>query len=67
MSQSYCAKAERGIRWDDPAFRIEWPEVGQRVILQKDLSWQLMLEQARGSKLRAKPEMAEGREWERRG
>lgn len=21
----YCAEAERGVRWDDPAFAIEWP------------------------------------------
>ena len=62
VSQFYCAEAERGIRWDNPAFRIEWPEVGQGIISQKDLSWPLMLKQARGIKLRANPEMAEGRE-----
>lgn len=26
MSASYAAHAQRGARWDDPAFRIPWPE-----------------------------------------
>ena len=26
MSQFYSAASARGVRWDDPAFRIEWPE-----------------------------------------
>lgn len=25
MSQAYVAEAARGVRWDDPAFGIEWP------------------------------------------
>jgi dTDP-4-dehydrorhamnose 3,5-epimerase len=25
MSTSYCADAARGVRWDDPAFKIAWP------------------------------------------
>lgn len=26
MSEFYSAASARGVRWDDPAFRIEWPE-----------------------------------------
>lgn len=26
VSQTYSRELERGIRWDDPAFNIEWPE-----------------------------------------
>jgi dTDP-4-dehydrorhamnose 3,5-epimerase len=39
VSELYTPSAERGVRWDDPAFRIEWPEVEQRVISEKDRSW----------------------------
>jgi dTDP-4-dehydrorhamnose 3,5-epimerase len=36
---AYQADAERGVRWDDPAFRIEWPGVGPLVMSPKDQSW----------------------------
>lgn len=26
MGHEYVAKAARGVRWDDPAFEIEWPQ-----------------------------------------
>ncbi len=26
MSHSYVSKAARGVRWDDPAFAIDWPD-----------------------------------------
>lgn len=36
-SEFYCPKAERGVRWNDPTFGIEWPlEVS--VISEKDSS-----------------------------
>ena len=25
MSEFYCAEAARGVRWNDPAFRVIWP------------------------------------------
>lgn len=28
-----------GVRWDDPAFGIEWPEVDQRIMSDKDTAW----------------------------
>ena len=35
MSQVYVPDATRGVRWDDPAFDIEWPEA-DRLISEKD-------------------------------
>jgi dTDP-4-dehydrorhamnose 3,5-epimerase len=40
VSAFYAPGAEGGIRWDDPALGIEWPETaGQRVISDKDRAW----------------------------
>jgi dTDP-4-dehydrorhamnose 3,5-epimerase len=39
MGTAYEASAGRGVRWDDPAFGIEWPEVGERTISERDLGW----------------------------
>ena len=39
VSTSYAPEAERGVRWDDPAFRIGWPAAPARVVSEKDLSW----------------------------
>jgi dTDP-4-dehydrorhamnose 3,5-epimerase len=37
VSESYCKELERGIRWDDPAFGIVWPET-PKVISDRDRS-----------------------------
>ena len=37
-SAPYAAELERGVRWDDPAFSIEWP-VAPLIISDKDASW----------------------------
>jgi len=39
VSAFYTPEAERGVRWDDPEFGIEWPDVEDRVISQKDRTW----------------------------
>jgi dTDP-4-dehydrorhamnose 3,5-epimerase len=39
VSQFYSQEHERGIRWDDPFFNIEWPEAEERIISEKDRSW----------------------------
>jgi dTDP-4-dehydrorhamnose 3,5-epimerase len=39
VSQFYSPEAERGVRFDDSAFGMEWPEVGERIISAKDQSW----------------------------
>jgi dTDP-4-dehydrorhamnose 3,5-epimerase len=37
MGHHYVPEAARGVRWDDPAFAIEWPQLlGERVISEKD-------------------------------
>jgi len=38
VSQFYTPGSESGIRWDDPAFSIEWP-LEVQVISDKDKSW----------------------------
>ncbi len=38
MSESYHPETARGVRWDDPAFRIVWPEQAQ-VISERDRSY----------------------------
>lgn len=38
VSNYYAPEAARGVRWDDPAFRIEWPEApaAGRVMVDRD-------------------------------
>lgn len=36
MSEYYVPEAQRGVRWDDPAFAIEWPPVEARIISARD-------------------------------
>lgn len=38
VSEFYTAGAEQGIRWDDPAFNIDWP-LEPKIISEKDKSW----------------------------
>ncbi len=38
MSEFYSPESARGVRWDDPAFRITWPEKVQ-VISERDRSY----------------------------
>ena len=42
VSQFYAPGAEGGVRWDDPAVGIKWPEVGELLISEKDSSWPLL-------------------------
>ena len=39
MSAPHVPEAARGFRFDDPAFAIEWPPAGERVISERDRSW----------------------------
>jgi len=39
VSQFYSPEFERGVRWDDPMFAIEWPETERVIISDKDRSW----------------------------
>jgi len=38
MSAFFHPESARGIRWDDPAFKIEWPE-NEQIISEKDLQY----------------------------
>jgi dTDP-4-dehydrorhamnose 3,5-epimerase len=39
MSAAYAPHAARGVRWDDPAFAIEWPPAVERVISARDRTY----------------------------
>ena len=39
VSEFFTLEAERGLRWNDPAFGIEWPPVVERILSEKDRSW----------------------------
>jgi dTDP-4-dehydrorhamnose 3,5-epimerase len=39
FSEDYSPAAEQGVRWDDPAFGIRWPDVSGRVISTRDRTW----------------------------
>ena len=36
VSEHYAPESGRGFRWDDPAFRIEWPETPERILIPRD-------------------------------
>jgi dTDP-4-dehydrorhamnose 3,5-epimerase len=42
MSEYYVPGAGAGVRWNDPAFNIEWPDVGDILIAERDQGWPLM-------------------------
>jgi len=39
VSQVYVPRANRGVRWDDPAFGIEWPATEELVINERDQNY----------------------------
>ncbi len=39
VSEFYTPGAEKGVRWNDPAFGIEWPETPNLLISEKDRAW----------------------------
>jgi dTDP-4-dehydrorhamnose 3,5-epimerase len=39
MSEFYHAESARGVRWDDPAFGIEWPAEVELIISERDRNW----------------------------
>jgi dTDP-4-dehydrorhamnose 3,5-epimerase len=39
VSEFYTPSAEAGVRWDDPAFGIEWPDPDNAFLSEKDRSW----------------------------
>lgn len=41
ISTPYHQPSGRGVRWDDPAFAIKWPEVESRIISARDRNYKL--------------------------
>ena len=39
MGQAYVPEAARGVRFDDPAFAIEWPEARDRIVSERDAGY----------------------------
>ena len=39
ISEFYHPEAASGVRWDDPAFAIDWPHIGRRILSGKDQNW----------------------------
>jgi dTDP-4-dehydrorhamnose 3,5-epimerase len=39
MSTPYVGEAGRGVRWDDPAFGISWPDVELRTMSERDRTY----------------------------
>ena len=39
VSEYYTPEAEDGVRWDDPAFGIEWPDRANAFLSEKDRNW----------------------------
>ncbi|HZT79891.1 MAG TPA: dTDP-4-dehydrorhamnose 3,5-epimerase [Gemmataceae bacterium] len=39
MSERYRPEAARGVRWDDAALAIAWPDCGERIISPRDLAF----------------------------
>jgi dTDP-4-dehydrorhamnose 3,5-epimerase len=39
VTEFYTPEAEGGVRWDDPAFGIEWPDPDNAFVSPKDAGW----------------------------
>jgi dTDP-4-dehydrorhamnose 3,5-epimerase len=39
MSEFYTPELARGVRWDDPAFGIKWPETDNRIMNERDRTY----------------------------
>lgn len=39
MSASYAPELARGVRWNDPAFGIQWPPVERRIMSKRDANY----------------------------
>jgi dTDP-4-dehydrorhamnose 3,5-epimerase len=39
MTHEYVPASARGVRWDDPAFGIDWPAAEHRLVSERDRNW----------------------------
>ena len=58
MTHEYVPEAARGVRWDDPAFGIEWPAAEERIISERDRAWPDHVPARAGRPPRAAPQLA---------
>lgn len=42
VSTAYHPESERGYRWNDPAFGIQWPHTKNALLSEKDQTWPLL-------------------------
>ena len=42
MSEFYVPEAGTGVRWNDPVLGIEWPDVGDITVADRDQAWPLL-------------------------
>jgi dTDP-4-dehydrorhamnose 3,5-epimerase len=52
MSHQFVPEAARGVRWNDPAFGIDWPAASERIISERDRAWPDHLAGARARRAR---------------
>lgn len=39
VSNYYAPDLARGVRWDDPAFRVDWPHAERRIMTERDMTY----------------------------
>jgi dTDP-4-dehydrorhamnose 3,5-epimerase len=39
VTEFYAPSVEGGVRWNDPAFGIEWPDPDNAFLSEKDANW----------------------------
>jgi len=39
VSEFYTPGSEKGIRWNDPAFNLKWPQMANLILSEKDQNW----------------------------
>ena len=54
ISHPYTPAASAGVRWDDPAFGIEWPPAQERTVGPRDLDWPDYAADGRAGSLRSR-------------
>jgi len=39
VSEVYRPESYRGLRWNDPAFGVEWPDAGELIVIERDAQY----------------------------
>src|SRR5690348_13798394 len=51
MGEYYSPELQRGVRWDDPAFGIRWPDTERRIVIPRDQEYPLFDAEQVGQRL----------------